>query len=171
MLNSLKFTTFVLVGNSWATKSFEFSHSWTAGHQPCCNSREMPWEEPCLVIWELFESVEPEEVGRVFMAVTSTTCTLDPCPSWPVKEVQGLSYKSTIAMVKSSFSWRLLLCFLRRPWFAPSSRNHTGPLLSCIQPSIFGWEDSQAATSEDPRWSGLSGSGLHIGQKWHLSYF
>lgn len=41
---------------------------------------EVPRVQSCLIIWELFEPVAPEEVDRVLRIASSTTCSLDPCP-------------------------------------------------------------------------------------------
>lgn len=39
----------------------------------------------CKVIWEEFESMEPEEVDKAPLAANSASCVLDQCPSWLIK--------------------------------------------------------------------------------------
>lgn len=57
---------------------------WICSHLEPTNSAgpfEMPGERSYLVTWEQFNSVERDEMDRVFNAVSATACQLDPCLS------------------------------------------------------------------------------------------
>ncbi|XP_070593886.1 uncharacterized protein [Erythrolamprus reginae] len=47
-------------------------------------SVEVTGAHTCPPVWEEFDLVTPDEVDKAIGAVSSTTCLLDPCPSWLV---------------------------------------------------------------------------------------
>lgn len=47
--------------------------------------KEISGGKGCLVIWEQYESVKPEEVDKILRTVSLTTSSSDPYPSWIVK--------------------------------------------------------------------------------------
>uniref|UniRef100_A0A803TS28 Reverse transcriptase domain-containing protein n=1 Tax=Anolis carolinensis TaxID=28377 RepID=A0A803TS28_ANOCA len=43
----------------------------------------------CPILMDSFQSVQPEDVDKVLGEARATTCILEPCPSWLVKEARG----------------------------------------------------------------------------------
>uniref|UniRef100_A0A803SN06 Reverse transcriptase domain-containing protein n=1 Tax=Anolis carolinensis TaxID=28377 RepID=A0A803SN06_ANOCA len=43
----------------------------------------------CPILMDSFQLVQPEDVDKVLGEVRATTCILDPCPSWLIKEARG----------------------------------------------------------------------------------
>lgn len=56
----------------------------------------------CSVIWEWFDFVGPEEVGRILRAVSWATCSLDLCLFWLAKTAWGVRSGWVLAVVNSS---------------------------------------------------------------------
>uniref|UniRef100_A0A803T068 Reverse transcriptase domain-containing protein n=1 Tax=Anolis carolinensis TaxID=28377 RepID=A0A803T068_ANOCA len=43
----------------------------------------------CSILWDSFRLVQPDDVDKILGAVRATTCALDPCPSWLLKQASG----------------------------------------------------------------------------------
>uniref|UniRef100_A0A803TWG0 Reverse transcriptase domain-containing protein n=1 Tax=Anolis carolinensis TaxID=28377 RepID=A0A803TWG0_ANOCA len=43
----------------------------------------------CSILWDSFQFVQPDDVDKILGAVRATTCALDPCPSWLLKQASG----------------------------------------------------------------------------------
>lgn len=42
-------------------------------------------DSSCPVLCDCFQVMQPEDVDKILGGVKSTTCMLDPCPSWLIK--------------------------------------------------------------------------------------
>lgn len=65
---------------------------------PC----EMLMEIICPVIWEWFDPVGPDEMDRTLDAVSTTTCQIDPCPSWMKKSSSMVTSRWVQALINTS---------------------------------------------------------------------
>lgn len=54
------------------------------------------------VIWEEFDAIRPDEVGKLLKTVSSILSVLDPCSSWWAKAYWEVSYNLAIALINTS---------------------------------------------------------------------
>uniref|UniRef100_A0A803THC7 Reverse transcriptase domain-containing protein n=1 Tax=Anolis carolinensis TaxID=28377 RepID=A0A803THC7_ANOCA len=52
-------------------------------------SKDVARAPACPILMDSFQLVQPEDVDKVLGEVRATTCILDPCPSWLVREARG----------------------------------------------------------------------------------
>lgn len=50
---------------------------------------EMQERRPCPVLWDRFQFIQSEDVGRILQSMRPTTCSLNRCPSWLLKSASA----------------------------------------------------------------------------------
>uniref|UniRef100_A0A803SUT5 Reverse transcriptase domain-containing protein n=1 Tax=Anolis carolinensis TaxID=28377 RepID=A0A803SUT5_ANOCA len=56
----------------------------------------------CSILWDSFQFVQPDDVDKILGAVRATTCVLDPCPSWLLKQASGGLVDWFVAIINAS---------------------------------------------------------------------
>uniref|UniRef100_A0A803TP95 Reverse transcriptase domain-containing protein n=1 Tax=Anolis carolinensis TaxID=28377 RepID=A0A803TP95_ANOCA len=79
----------------------------------------------CPILMDLFQLVQPEDVDKVLGEVRATTCILDPCPSWLVREARGglaewVKVVVNASLRESVFPASLKLAVIKPPLKKPS---------------------------------------------------